>query len=72
MAPSSFSRVAIVTGANKGIGLAIVRQLALRYPSSPLNNGPILIYLTARDKSRGETAVKDIHNDPHFGQSARS
>ena len=60
---SSFSRVAAVTGANKGIGLAIVRQLALQYPKSPFNNGPLLIYLTARDKSRGEAALESIQND---------
>ncbi len=29
-----------------------VRQLALQYPQSPLNSGPLLIYLTARDTSR--------------------
>ncbi|KAH7399129.1 carbonyl reductase [Phaeosphaeria sp. MPI-PUGE-AT-0046c] len=40
---SNFTRVGVVTGANKGIGYAIVRQLALQYPSSPLNNGPLLI-----------------------------
>ena len=66
MAPSTFSRVAVVTGANKGIGFAIVRQLALQYPSSPLNNGSFLIYLTARDKSRGEAAVKEIQSDPQL------
>ncbi|KAJ9660961.1 hypothetical protein H2201_006689 [Coniosporium apollinis] len=59
----SYSRVGAVTGANKGIGLAIVRQLALQYPKSAYNNGPLLIYLTARDKSRGEEALKNIHND---------
>ena len=69
MAPPSFSRVAVVTGANKGIGLAIVRQLALAYPSSSLNKGPLLIYLTARDQSRGEAAVKDIHNDPQLAKA---
>ena len=69
MAPSSFSRVAVVTGANKGVGLAIVRQLALQYPSSILNNGPVLIYLTARDKSRGEAAVKEILGDPQLAKS---
>ncbi|KAH7392686.1 carbonyl reductase [Pyrenochaeta sp. MPI-SDFR-AT-0127] len=59
----SHSRVGVVTGANKGIGLAVVRQLALQYPKSPLNNGPFLIYLTARDKGRGEAAVKDLEQD---------
>ncbi|KAJ4368946.1 hypothetical protein N0V83_006028 [Neocucurbitaria cava] len=59
----TYSRVGVVTGANKGIGLAVVRQLALQYPKSPLNNGPLLIYLTARDKGRGEAAVKDLEQD---------
>ena len=59
----SFSRVAAVTGANKGIGLAIVRNLALQYPSSTFSNGPLLIYLTARDRSRGEEAIKTLQND---------
>lgn len=63
MPPSSFSRIAAVTGANKGIGLAIVRNLALQYPSSAFNNGPLLIYLCARDKGRGEDAVKALEND---------
>lgn len=60
MPPPTFSRIAAVTGANKGIGLAIVRHLALQYPSSPLDNdgGPLLIYLCARDKKRGEDAVR--------------
>ena len=58
-----FSRIAAVTGANKGIGLAIVRHLALRYPSSAFNNGPLLIYLCARDKGRGEDAVRALEND---------
>lgn len=62
MAPL-FTRIAAVTGANKGIGLAIVRNLALQYPSSAFNNGPLLIYLTARDKSRGEEAVKSLQDD---------
>ena len=63
------SCIAAVTGANKGIGLAIVRQLALAYPSSSFNNGPLLIYLTARDKSRGEEALKSIHNDPQLSKA---
>lgn len=62
MAPP-FTRIAAITGANKGIGLAIVRNLALQYPSSAFNSGPLLIYLTARDQGRGEEAVKSLHND---------
>lgn len=58
-----FSRIAAVTGANKGIGLAIVRNLALQYPSSAFNNGPLLIYLCARDKKRGEDAVQALEGD---------
>ncbi|MCJ1416542.1 hypothetical protein MMC32_002880 [Xylographa parallela] len=80
------SRVAVVTGANKGIGLAIgtqppplpsnpttpkltppspfpVRQLALQYPQSSFNNGPLLIYLTARNPERGENALAALHQD---------
>ncbi|KAK8159087.1 NAD(P)-binding protein [Phyllosticta citrichinensis] len=59
-----YARVAAVTGANKGIGLAIVRNLALTYPSSPLNTGPLLIYVTARDKTRGEAALSSLLADP--------
>ncbi|KAK7537943.1 NAD(P)-binding protein [Phyllosticta citricarpa] len=59
-----YARVAAVTGANKGIGLAIVRNLALTYPSSPLNTGPLLIYVTARDKTRGEAALSSLLTDP--------
>ena len=61
---ASAKRIAAVTGANKGIGLAIVRNLALQYPLSAYNNNaPLLIYLTARDRGRGEEALKTIHND---------
>ncbi|KAF2497705.1 carbonyl reductase [Lophium mytilinum] len=59
----SYTRVGVVTGANKGIGLAIVRNLALQYPKSPLNNGPLLIYLTARDNTKGEEALRSLQQD---------
>jgi carbonyl reductase 1 len=62
----SFKRVGVVTGANKGIGLAIVRQLALQYPSSPLNDGQFLVYLTARDDARGENALNQLSDDPQL------
>ncbi len=64
---SATPHIGIVTGANKGLGLAIVRQLALQYPSSALyeNDGGkgLLIYLTARDKGRGEAAVKFLEEE---------
>ncbi|KAK1749409.1 carbonyl reductase [NADPH] 1 [Echria macrotheca] len=65
----SYARVGVVTGANKGIGYAIVRQLALQYPHSPLNRGPLLIYLTARDTQRGESAVSSLGSDPALRQA---
>lgn len=65
----SYTRVGAVTGANKGIGYAIVRQLALQYPKSPLNNGPLLVYLTARDQGRGEEAVRSLSEDPALKQA---
>ena len=64
MAPAS--HIAIVTGANKGIGYSVVKHLALQYPSSAFShNGtvPFLIYLTARDKSRGEAALQALYAD---------
>jgi NAD(P)-dependent dehydrogenase (short-subunit alcohol dehydrogenase family) len=43
--------VAVVTGANKGIGLEIVRQLAKE---------GITVVLTARDATRGEEALESL------------
>uniref|UniRef100_A0ACD5V027 Uncharacterized protein n=1 Tax=Avena sativa TaxID=4498 RepID=A0ACD5V027_AVESA len=54
---SSEQRVAVVTGANKGIGLEICRQLA--------SNGVIVI-LTARNEKRGAAAVDALRE---FGLS---
>ncbi|GMQ05337.1 hypothetical protein CsSME_00050405 [Camellia sinensis var. sinensis] len=44
-------RIAVVTGANKGIGLEICRQLA--------SNG-ITVILTARDEKRGLEAMENL------------
>ena len=60
---TTYARVGAVTGGNKGVGLAIVRQLALQYPKSPTNNGPLLIYLTARNEERGRAAIDSIRTD---------
>ena len=43
-------RVAVVTGANRGIGLEICRELAVR--------GDLRVMLTSRDAAKGEAAVK--------------
>ncbi|KAJ8707330.1 hypothetical protein PYW08_010582 [Mythimna loreyi] len=58
------SKVAVVTGANKGIGFAIVRGLCKRFEGH-------LPYLTARDEERGKKAVADLEKEglnPKFHQ----
>ncbi|XP_078513022.1 carbonyl reductase [NADPH] 1-like isoform X5 [Lissotriton helveticus] len=58
------SNVAVVTGANKGIGLAIVRALCKRVKGD--------VYLTARDPKLGEASVKKLKEEEgltsHFHQ----
>ncbi|XP_031171846.1 carbonyl reductase [NADPH] 1 [Sander lucioperca] len=49
------TKVAIVTGSNKGIGLAIVRALCKDYKGD--------VYLTARDVGRGQEAVQTLASD---------
>ena len=48
----SSSRVAVVTGANRGLGLAIVRALTLKFDG--------LVYLTSRNKERGQEAAREL------------
>ncbi|XP_078512069.1 carbonyl reductase [NADPH] 1-like [Lissotriton helveticus] len=58
------TRVAVVTGGNKGIGLAIVRALCKQFKGD--------VYLTARDPKLGEASVKKLHEEEgltsHFHQ----
>lgn len=48
-------RVAVVTGANRGIGFEICRQLAKR--------GGMRVVLTARDETQGGAATKKLRGD---------
>ncbi|XP_066455088.1 carbonyl reductase [NADPH] 1-like [Eleutherodactylus coqui] len=48
-------RVAVVTGSNKGVGLAVVRALCRQFQGD--------VYLTARDPQLGEEAVKALNNE---------
>ena len=59
----SSSRVAVVTGSNKGIGFAIVRDLCKQFTGD--------VYLTARDEGRGKAAVALLNAEglsPKFHQ----
>lgn len=56
-------KVAVVTGSNKGIGYAIVKELCKR--------GVGTVYLTARDVARGKEAVEELKKEgfnPQFYQ----
>ncbi|XP_066226347.1 carbonyl reductase [NADPH] 1 [Saccopteryx leptura] len=60
---SSCSRVALVTGGNKGIGFAITRELCRQFSGD--------VMLTARDEARGRAAVQKLQAEglsPHFHQ----
>ncbi|XP_047987457.1 carbonyl reductase [NADPH] 1-like [Leguminivora glycinivorella] len=46
-------KVAVVTGSNKGIGLAIVKALCKRFDGT--------VYLTSRDEGRGKAAVAELN-----------
>jgi NAD(P)-dependent dehydrogenase (short-subunit alcohol dehydrogenase family) len=54
--PTSITTIALVTGANKGIGLEISRQLA----SAPYNYH---VLMASRDFGRGETAASCLRKD---------
>lgn len=52
MADIAAQRVAVVTGANRGIGLEICRQLA--------RSGDFRVVLTSRDEGKGRSAVNEL------------
>ncbi|XP_043846991.1 carbonyl reductase [NADPH] 1-like isoform X2 [Dromiciops gliroides] len=52
---SSSRRVAVVTGSNKGIGFAIVRDLCKKFSGD--------VILTSRDLTRGQEAVKKLKEE---------
>lgn len=56
MSESINVQVAVVTGSNKGIGLAIVRGLCLQFKGD--------VYLTSRDEQRGKAAVEQLESAP--------
>ena len=49
------TRVAIVTGGNKGIGLGVVRALCKKYDGD--------VFLTSRDQARGLAAIKELEQE---------
>ncbi|MCB0167999.1 MAG: SDR family NAD(P)-dependent oxidoreductase [Anaerolineae bacterium] len=51
------SKVAIVTGANQGLGLALVRSLCQTWGDQGV------VYLTARHQQRGEAAVQQLQTE---------
>ena len=58
------TRLAIVTGGNKGIGYAIVKALCGLFDGD--------VYLTARDFGRSEAAVRRLNGlNPKFHQTGR-
>ena len=60
---SSSTRIALVTGANKGLGFAIVRDLCRQFQGD--------VVLTARDEVRGRAAVQQLQAEglsPRFHQ----
>ena len=52
--PQSVERIAVVTGANRGIGMGIARKLA---------SEGMLVVITARDATKGERACKALETE---------
>ncbi|KAJ9051431.1 hypothetical protein DSO57_1004514 [Entomophthora muscae] len=60
-APSADSMIIVITGANKGIGKAIVKQIVLQAPSYWKDaQRDVTLYLTSRNTELGEKAIEDL------------
>lgn len=57
---SSTPTVALVTGANQGIGRAIVSSLIQRHSTSPNSLTPLVVYLAGRNPQNVSTAVSEV------------
>ncbi|CAG8586321.1 23413_t:CDS:2 [Dentiscutata erythropus] len=58
---SYVTKVILVTGGNKGIGYAIVRNLALSYVKS--SSQPLTILLTARNPTLGQSSIDKLREE---------
>ncbi|KAF0489340.1 carbonyl reductase NADPH 1-like [Gigaspora margarita] len=59
---SFITKVILVTGGNKGIGYAIVRNLALSYANLS-SSQPLKILLTARNPTLGQNSTYQLHEE---------
>lgn len=57
------SKIIVVTGANKGIGKAIVKQLVLQAPQPWKELDSVTIYLTSRNQALGLKALEDLEKE---------
>ncbi|CAO1616863.1 unnamed protein product [Sympodiomycopsis kandeliae] len=53
------SKIAVVTGANQGIGYGISRRLATLY-SGNTSNPPLTLYFTSRNIERGQASLQEL------------
>ena len=55
MVPNKFDKIVLVTGANQGLGLAVIEVAGKRYPSNTY-------ILCARDIEKGQQAVNQLRD----------
>lgn len=59
------AKIAVITGANQGIGYGIARRLATLYPTSywGSTSQPLTLYFTARNVERGQTSFQQLSEE---------